>query len=60
VVFDYFDLLTGASPAQKRSNFLQYASNGGTDNHPHAQAQSMAAALLVPFLNRAVRYAGLA
>jgi hypothetical protein len=60
VVFDYFDLLTGASPAQNRSNFLQYASNGGTDNHPHSQAQSMAATLFVSFLNRAVRYAGLA
>jgi hypothetical protein len=56
VVFDYFGLLTGA----KGSNFLQYASNGGTDNHPHAQAQAMAAAQLAPFLNRAVRYAGVA
>jgi hypothetical protein len=55
VVFDYFNLLTGT-----RSNFLEYASNGGTDNHPHAQAQAKAAAQLVPFLNRAVRYAGVA
>jgi hypothetical protein len=56
VVFDYFGLLTG----DEGSNFLQYASNGGTDNHPHAQAQATAAAQLVPFLNSAVRYASVA
>jgi hypothetical protein len=52
-VFDYFDLLTGGS-----SNFLQFASNGGTDNHPHAEAQARAADRLVPLLNRALRFSG--
>jgi hypothetical protein len=52
-VFDYFDFLTDG-----RSNFLQFASRGGTDNHPHAEAQVRAAARLVPLLNRAVRFAG--
>jgi hypothetical protein len=51
-VFDYFGLLTG------RSNFLQYASNGGTDNHPDAHGQSMAAVALASILNRAIRRAG--
>jgi hypothetical protein len=53
VVFDYFDLLTGGD-----SNFLQFASRGGTDNHPHAEAQGRAAVRLTQLLNRAVRYAG--
>jgi hypothetical protein len=53
VVFDYFGLLAGDD------GFLRYASDGGTDNHPSADAQSLVAAAFVPFLNRAVRYAGL-
>jgi hypothetical protein len=53
VVFDYFDILTGDG----RSNFLQYASRGGTDDHPSSAGQQLAAERLVPFLNRAVRYA---
>jgi hypothetical protein len=54
VVFDYFDLLTDGT------HFLQYASKGGTDNHPHSPAQREAARQFVSLLNRAVRYAGLA
>jgi hypothetical protein len=53
-VFDYFDLLTDG-----RSNFLQFASEGGTDNHPNADAQRRAAPRFTSLLNRAVRHAGL-
>jgi hypothetical protein len=54
VVFDYYDVLTG-----HQSNFLLYPSNGGRDDHPSAQGQRIAASEFVPFLNRAVRYAGI-
>ena len=54
VVFDYFDLLT-----EGRANFLQFASQGGTDNHPHTDAQRRAAPRFASLLNRAVRHAGL-
>lgn len=54
-VFDYFSLLTG-----DRSNFLQYASHGGTDNHPDGAAQREAAGRFASLLNRAVRHAGVA
>jgi hypothetical protein len=54
VVFDYFDLLTDG-----RANFLQFASLGGTDNHPHTDAQRRAAPRFASLLNRAVRYAAL-
>jgi hypothetical protein len=53
-VFDYFDLLTDG-----RSNFLQFASLGGTDNHPHSDAQRRAAPRFASLLNRAVRHAAL-
>jgi len=53
VVFDYFGLLADDD------GFLRYASNGGTDNHPHSEAQQLATTRLAPLLNRAVRYAGL-
>ncbi|MEO8017803.1 MAG: hypothetical protein ABI769_08320 [Pseudomonadota bacterium] len=55
VVFDYFNILTGDG----RSNFLQFASRDGTDDHPSSTGQQIAAERYVPFLNRAVRYAGL-
>jgi len=54
VVFDYFDVLTGHG----RSNFLAYAAGDGTDAHPTRAGQEAAARELVPFLNRAVRRAG--
>lgn len=53
-VFDYFDLLTGG-----HSNFLQFASLGGSDNHPESSAQRRAADRFVSLLNRAGRHAGL-
>jgi hypothetical protein len=55
VVFDYFNILTGDG----RSNFLEFPSRDGTDNHPSVTGQQIAAERCVPFLNRAVRYAGL-
>jgi hypothetical protein len=55
VVFDYFDILTNKG----QSNFLQYASNGGSDNHPSTTGQKLAAMEFIQFINRAVRYAGI-
>ena len=55
VVFDYFNILTGDG----RSNFLEFASRNGTDDHPSSAGQRTAAERCVPFLNRAVRHAGL-
>jgi hypothetical protein len=54
-VFDLYDVLT----RQQTSLFLQYATGDGTDSHPSSEAQQIAAKELVPFLNRAVRRAGL-
>jgi len=55
VVFDYFDLLTG----EGRSDLLFYPTGDGFDSHPSADGQARAAEAFVPFLNRAVRRAGL-
>jgi hypothetical protein len=54
-VFDFYDVLT----RQQSSLFLQYPTGDGTDSHPSMEVQQMAAKQLVPFLNRAVRRAGL-
>jgi hypothetical protein len=56
VVFDLFDTLTGHG----RSNLSVYATWGGADSHPSAEGNALVADEFVPFLNRAVRYAGLA
>lgn len=53
-VFDYYDALT-----QRRSNLSAYPSGDGSDSHPRAEGQQLAAKALVPFINRAVRRAGL-
>jgi hypothetical protein len=55
VVFDLFDLLTDGG----KSDFLAYPTGGGTDSHPSRAGNERAAAEMVPFLNRAVRRAGL-
>jgi hypothetical protein len=55
VVFDYYDVLTGGA-----SNLLAYPTREGTDSHPTADGHKKAAELFAPFLNRAVRRAGLA
>jgi hypothetical protein len=52
-VFDYFDLLT----ADGRSDFLEFATNDGTDAHPSAEGQAIAARRLAPFICRAWRRA---
>jgi hypothetical protein len=54
-VFDFYDLLTQSGA----SNYSQYGSMGGADSHPSSAGNARAAAAFVPFLNRAVRYAGL-
>lgn len=54
VVFDYYAQLTGGD-----SNFLAYPSGDGTDSHPTTEGQQKAAKAFVPFINRAVRRAGL-
>jgi len=56
VVFDYYDILTDHGA----SNFSRYATDDGTNSHPGRAGNERAAAELVPFLNRAVRRAGLA
>jgi hypothetical protein len=55
VVFDYFDVLTGS----RGSNLLRYPTGDGSDSHPSADGNRRAAHDFVPFLNRAVRRAGL-
>jgi hypothetical protein len=55
VVFDYYDILTGG-----RSGLLAYPTGNGYDSHPSAEGQRRAAEAFVPFLNRAVRRAGIA
>ena len=56
VVFDYYDVLTGHG----ETNLLRYPTEGGFDSHPSGEGNGAAAAAFVPFLNRAVRRAGLA
>lgn len=50
VVFDYYDLLTGKG----KSNYAFYPTKEGTDSHPSAEGNSIAAREFVPFLNKAV------
>jgi hypothetical protein len=55
VVFHYFDLLTTG-----QGSFLRYPSGEHRDDsHPNAEGQTKACEAFVPFLNRAVRRAGL-
>jgi len=56
VAFDLFDVLTNHG----KSDFLAYLTGGGTDSHPSREGNQRVAAELVPFLNRAVRRAGMA
>ncbi len=56
VVFDLFNTLTGHGA----SNFSVYATGDGWDAHPSSDGNSKVAPELVAFLNRAVRYAGIA
>ena len=56
VVFDYYDILTDHGA----SDFNRYATGGGYDSHPSREGNTKAAEAFVPFLNQAVRRAGLA
>jgi hypothetical protein len=53
-VFDYYDVLTGGT-----SDVLAYPTGGGYDSHPSSEGNARAAALFVPFLDRAVQRARL-
>ena len=55
VVFDYYDILT----KKGKSNWTEYPTRGGRDSHPSSEGNSLAAREFVPFLNRAVRRAGI-
>jgi len=55
-VFDLYDVLTDHG----RTNFLAFPTDGGYDSHPSREGNQKVAADFVPFLNRAVRRAGLA
>lgn len=55
VVFDYYDVLTGDGA----SNLSAYATKDQSDSHPSVEGHKKAAERFVPFLNRAVRRAGL-
>jgi hypothetical protein len=55
VVFDYYDLLTGNGA----SDYSAFATDHGYDSHPSREGNEKAAQLFVPFLNQAVRRAGL-
>jgi hypothetical protein len=55
VVFDLYDVLTNGGA----SNWSCYPTGGGADSHPSREGNEKAAAVFVPFLNRAVHRAGL-
>lgn len=55
-VFDYYDQLTDDG----KSDLSSYPTQGGYDSHPSREGNQKASQAFVPFLNRAVRRAGLA
>ena len=55
VVFDYYDILT----KNGKSNWAEFPTREGRDSHPSGEGNSIAAQEFVPFLNRAVRRAGI-
>jgi len=55
VVFDYYDLITAGGA----SNLSQFATGDGSDRHPSEEGNRRATEAFVPFVNRAVRRAGL-
>lgn len=56
VAFDLYDVLTDHG----KSDFLAYPTGGGLDSHPSRQGNLRVTEELVPFINRAVRRAGMA
>ena len=55
VAYDYFDVLTDHGT----SNLLRYPTENGYGSHPSREGQTKAAEEFVPFLNSAVRRAGI-
>lgn len=55
VVFDYYNTLTAGG----QTNLLAYPTHDGYDSHPARVGNERAAAAFIPFINRAVRRAGL-
>ena len=55
VVFDLYDILT----KDGQSNWAEYPTGDGSNSHPSKEGNSIAAERLVPFLNKAVKRAGL-
>jgi hypothetical protein len=55
VVFDCYDILTGRGG----SNWSRYPTGAGMDSHPNREGNTRAANAFTPFLNMAVRRAGL-
>jgi hypothetical protein len=55
VVFDYYNLLTDNGS----SDLLRYPTGEGFDSHPSREGNEQAAEAFAPFLNQAVRRAGL-
>lgn len=55
VVFDLYDILTDHG----KSDFLAFPTGDGYDSHPSRTGNELASAAFVPFLNRAVRRAGM-
>jgi hypothetical protein len=53
-VFDYYDVLTAG-----RSNLSAFPTGDGSDSHPSSHGNQLATQAFVPFLNRAVRRAGM-
>lgn len=54
-VFDYYDILTGSGA----SDLSCFPTGDGYDSHPSREGNMSAAGAFVPFLNRAIRRAGL-
>jgi hypothetical protein len=55
VVFDYYEILTGYG----QSDWSRYPTRGGLDSHPSSEGNTRAANSFIPFLNKAVKRAGL-
>jgi hypothetical protein len=55
VVFDYYDILTGYGG----SNWSAYPTGEGLDSHPGTEGNTRAAMAFLPFLNMAVKRAGI-
>jgi len=55
VVFDYYDILT----KEGKSNWAEYPTKNGRNSHPNSEGNSIATKRFIPFLNRAIHFAGI-